>query len=335
MDHTSIPKMQEAISAHNPNNNYSTLEVAIGAPDYDKEVVHPPHYPFNQDQQQYYLQQQQQTAQGLEGHDPSTWQGVPESAVANPSTADDPKRRICGIKRKSFFIIAWEVTLVIAVAIGVGAGLGATMRSRNGDGNSQGAAGATTTGTERDAVTGSATTGHAKTPGISDSALTIPTSSPATRKDDTKLSTIPSTLETLITTATQSPTIITSPPIRTTNLPPPTFVTISTKTPQIGGPGGRCQNEWGSDCICLDQGICVNKWKGTPYTGFEGNWPCPDDPDNIMACVVKPCLGQDITGQTQCLWREGCSQVLSSGGGGTGAPICPGDEDFVCCAHPW
>lgn len=57
----------------------------------------------------------------------------------------------------------------------------------------------------------------------------------------------------------------------------------------------------------------MNKWKGTPYTGFEGNWPCPDDPENIMACIVKPCLGQVVGGQTQCLWREGCSEVLDLG----------------------
>ncbi|KAK0714473.1 hypothetical protein B0T21DRAFT_387151 [Apiosordaria backusii] len=107
--------------------------------------------------------------------------------------------------------------------------------------------------------------------------------------------------------------------------------TTSTNTPQIGGIGGRCQNQWGADCICLDSGICVNKWNGTPYTGYEGNYPCPDDADNIMACVVKPCLGQ--TDPAECLWRERCSEVLAENTGG--AAICPGDGDFVCCAHSW
>ena len=41
--------------------------------------------------------------------------------------------------------------------------------------------------------------------------------------------------------------------------------------------------------------------------GYAGNWPCPDDPDNIMACVVKPCLGK--TKGTQCLWKEACREV--------------------------
>lgn len=307
MDHASIPKMQEAISANNPNNNYSTLEVAVGAPDYDKEVVHPPNYPNSQEQQYY----QQQQPQGLD-NGPSTWTTGPAS-TAPPTTADH-ERKICGIKRRTFLIIAWVVTLIIAVAIGVGAGLGATMKSRNGDSSaqSQGAAAATTTETDLAAVTESRTTTHKQTPGVSDTALTIPTSPPATKDDDPRPSTSFSTFETQITTTP-------SPPPTTTATPPrqitttPAAPTTSTKTPKIGGPGGRCQNEWGSDCICLDEGICVNKWKGTPYTGFKGNWPCPDDPDNIMACIVKPCLGQDSTGQTQCLWREACSKLLDTG----------------------
>ncbi|KAK0712049.1 hypothetical protein B0H67DRAFT_493063, partial [Lasiosphaeris hirsuta] len=94
--------------------------------------------------------------------------------------------------------------------------------------------------------------------------------------------------------------------------------------------GGRCSNQWGGDCICLDEGICRNKWKGTPYTGTPDNWPCPNDPDNIMACVVKPCLGK--VEPAQCLWKEACRQLDP---GADATPICPGDGDFVCCAHSW
>jgi hypothetical protein len=75
---------------------------------------------------------------------------------------------------------------------------------------------------------------------------------------------------------------------------------------KIGGIGGRCSNNWGGDCICLDKDVCRTKWKGTPYTGTPDNWPCPKDPDNIMACVVKPCLGK--VEPSQCLWKEACSQ---------------------------
>lgn len=68
--------------------------------------------------------------------------------------------------------------------------------------------------------------------------------------------------------------------------------------------GGRCSNNWGGDCICLDQNVCRDRWGGQPYTGSPGNWPCPWDPDNVMACVIRPCPGKG--GNTQCLWSDAC-----------------------------
>ncbi|KAM7186233.1 hypothetical protein V8F33_011931 [Rhypophila sp. PSN 637] len=316
MDQTSIPKIQEAAGA---NNNYSTLEVAIGAPDYDKEVVHPPHYPSVAQDSQPYYQQQYHDAQQIQGlQNGATWGTGAETGPDTTASTVDDERRILGLKRRTFFILAWAVSLLLAIGIGVGAGLGATMKSRN-EGDSQAAGAATTSETDLAAITGPPTTrSHSRTPGVpdaKDTALTVATStntnvnnSPTNRPPPPPESEPPKTSST--TPITPPPTTTNPPP--TTSTPPPD-PTTSTKPPKVGGSGGRCQNEWGSDCICLDDGICVNKWKGTPYTGFEGNWPCPGDPDNIMACVVKPCLGQDVSGQTQCLWREGCSKLAEVG----------------------
>ncbi|KAK4210699.1 hypothetical protein QBC37DRAFT_390293 [Rhypophila decipiens] len=330
MDHTSIPKIQEAAGA---NNNYSTLEVAIGAPDYDKEVVDPQHYPYVAQDSQPYFQQQ---IPGLQ--DGAAWgTGAEPGPDTTASTVDD-QRRILGLKRRTFFILAWAVSLLLAIGIGVGAGLGATIKSRNG-GDSQAAGAATTSETDLAAITGPpTTTSHSRTPALTASPSPTSTNnnnnSPPNRPPPSRESESPKAIST--TTPIAPPPTTTNPPKPpTTTTSTPSNPTTSTKPPKVGGAGGRCQNEWGSDCICLDDGICVNKWKGTPYTGYEGNWPCPDDPDNVMACVVKPCLGQEVTGQTQCLWREACSKLAEVGGAGTGAAICPGDGGFICCAHPW
>src|SRR4051812_22188279 len=82
---------------------------------------------------------------------------------------------------------------------------------------------------------------------------------------------------------------------------------LSGAAPALAAPGGRCSNNWGDDCICLDLNVCRSRWGGTPYTGSPGNWPCPSDPDNIMACIVYDCPGHGS--DTQCLWREGCRSV--------------------------
>jgi hypothetical protein len=71
--------------------------------------------------------------------------------------------------------------------------------------------------------------------------------------------------------------------------------------------GGRCSNNWGDDCICLDINTCRNRWNGVAYSGSPGNWPCPYDPDNVMACIIRPCPGRG--GNTQCLWTGGCRSI--------------------------
>ncbi|OCK91565.1 uncharacterized protein K441DRAFT_707143 [Cenococcum geophilum 1.58] len=103
-----------------------------------------------------------------------------------------------------------------------------------------------------------------------------------------------------------------------------TLAFLSIAAPALAAVGGRCSNNWGDDCICLDDNVCRNRWGGDPYTGTPSNWPCPSDPDNIMACVVRDCPGHGSS--TQCLWREGCQSVNSD-------PVCPGGRDFVCCNH--
>jgi hypothetical protein len=74
--------------------------------------------------------------------------------------------------------------------------------------------------------------------------------------------------------------------------------------PILAKVGDRCSNAWGADCICLDANECERKWGGYASGGFTGNWPCPHDPDNVMACIVKPCPG--FGGRTQCMWTSGC-----------------------------
>lgn len=65
---------------------------------------------------------------------------------------------------------------------------------------------------------------------------------------------------------------------------------------------GRCSSNY-SWCICLDQNVCRNKWGGTPVQGSPGNWPCPNDPDNVWGCEVSFCKGID----TWCGWRSECT----------------------------
>ena len=76
--------------------------------------------------------------------------------------------------------------------------------------------------------------------------------------------------------------------------------------------GGRCSNNWGDDCICLDQNVCRNTWKGVAYAGSQGNYPCPNDSNNIWACIIQPCPTKPKSGTTQCLWKDGCNSISSS-----------------------
>jgi len=231
---------------------HSTLEVAHGR-DYDKEAVPQPYI----------------AGQGLGG---AVWAGaVPDEA------------RILGLKRRTFFILAWIASIVVAVAASVGGSLGATMGKHTCDIATDEAAAATArVSTALSATSRSATAG---VPGSTGSSGVVPES---TRESARTTPTVSTTKGPSSTTGSSS--------VSTTN-------TVSVK---IGGVGGRCSNQWGGDCVCLDQGICKNVWKGTSYMGTPDNWPCPNDPNNIMACVIKPCLGK--TEPSQCLWKEACRQ---------------------------
>ncbi|EUC47847.1 hypothetical protein COCMIDRAFT_24245 [Bipolaris oryzae ATCC 44560] len=105
-----------------------------------------------------------------------------------------------------------------------------------------------------------------------------------------------------------------------------TLTLLLSAAPTLAAVGGRCSNNWGAECICLDSDECSYTWGGTPYTGTSGNWPCPSDPENIVGCVIPDCPGHGS--DTQCLWRDGCQSVNPD-------PVCPGGDDFVCCNHKY
>ena len=250
------------MSVHPPG-DHSTLEVVRGA-DYAKEVVPAPALDNYQKHHSVPPHPPQHEQSGL------IW-------FSGGTVAREKRATILGMKRRTFFIMAWVTSLLVAIAIGVGAGLGATLGSRN----SRGSAGAGTNSS------GDSITAADASPGRE--ASTIPTTSLPAEKTSSGAAT---TLTTKLTT-TSSPLASSAP--------------TTTSSVKVGGVGGRCSNEWGGDCICLDRGICENKWKGTPYTGYEGNWPCPYDLSNIMACVIKPCLGK--LEPAQCLWKEACREL--------------------------
>ncbi|EAQ93796.1 predicted protein [Chaetomium globosum CBS 148.51] len=82
----------------------------------------------------------------------------------------------------------------------------------------------------------------------------------------------------------------------------------STPSRQVGGVGGRCSENWGSDCICLDETVCSTAWNGTAQTGRKPDWPCPNDPASIKACYVQPCKNAAQL-SSRCLWREDCAEL--------------------------
>ncbi|KAL1844216.1 hypothetical protein VTJ49DRAFT_3872 [Mycothermus thermophilus] len=288
--------------------HYSTLEVAgvpagdkvvvVNGPEQEKIVIHPapdfmkeavpqpyyslaPGYPVdpNYAQQSYYDTQTSYPMSAWSISNPWGKRTGPDQEQEAPPPGK--RETICGLKRRTFFIVLWVVSILVAIGIGVGTGVGVTMRSRSSE--------------DSDAASPSLGAGDSS----SSSAATTTTTQP----DKTQSPTPSNPADDTPSDIAATPTAVNTGGSRTT---------ISsagpTSTPQFGGPGGRCVNEWGSDCICLDQGICVNRWRGTPYTGSRGNWPCPDDPDNIMACVVAPCLGREKP--ASCLWREACREVV-------------------------
>ncbi|KAL2150665.1 hypothetical protein VTH82DRAFT_7228 [Thermothelomyces myriococcoides] len=230
----------------------------------------------------------------------STWDGDAFSAREPPGTGGGKSKKILGLRRRTFFILMWALSFLVAIGIGVGVGVGVSMHSNNNNNNnnnngdsSDGAA-----AEESDSSIPPRTTTSPGTGSAGDSSVTAsPTSSRRT--------------------TTGSASSVTAP--------------RSTAAVQIGGIGGRCSDVWGPDCICLERDVCVNRWQGETYTGNgPEDWPCPDDPPSIVACIVKPCLGKPEG--TQCMWTEACREPDNST---TTAPRCPGGEAFVCCEHTW
>ncbi|EFY89683.1 hypothetical protein MAC_04336 [Metarhizium acridum CQMa 102] len=90
-------------------------------------------------------------------------------------------------------------------------------------------------------------------------------------------------------------------------------------------PGDPCSaaNGYGDDCICVTTEIC-QQYEGNAITGSRGKYPCPNDPANVIGCVVKPCHNR--SGNTQCLWRKACDNEMK-------VASCPGGKDFICCNH--
>jgi hypothetical protein len=77
----------------------------------------------------------------------------------------------------------------------------------------------------------------------------------------------------------------------------------------IGGPFSNSFDDMG--CICLDAGVCRNEWGGIAFEGYPGNWPCPYDSSNVMACYVSPC--PMIGGGTGCTWGARCPGLVMPG----------------------
>ncbi|KAK4150609.1 hypothetical protein C8A00DRAFT_17885 [Chaetomidium leptoderma] len=264
---------QPAAASAGASHDHSTLEVdhrgpdygkivVFPGPDYDKEVVQgQPSVPAYDDQKKHH------TAVPW-----SAWQGDVAEAGDTGNAGPVERATFCGLKRRTFFVVLWVASILVAIAVGVGTGVGVTMRSRSDS---------TDTGTIAEGT-----------------ADTVSSGSPPTQTQPSTSST--ATSQVVPTNTSPSPTSA-APSSSTSSAPQ------STTSLQIGGIGGRCSNEWGGDCICLEQGICENVWKGTPYTGSAGNWPCPNDPDGIMACVVAPCLGE--VAPAACLWREACREL--------------------------
>ncbi|KAL2187594.1 hypothetical protein L209DRAFT_753642 [Thermothelomyces heterothallicus CBS 203.75] len=229
----------------------------------------------------------------------SAWEGDAFSSREPPQT-DGGGKKVLGLKRRAFFIVMWVASLLVAIGIGVGVGVGVSMRSSSGSGGSDSDAGADLG---------------------SDSAMPPRTTTPGSTGAGSAASSSSSSSSSVTGSASRGAT--------------PSSVTLtaprSTAAVQIGGVGGRCSNNWGADCICLDRDVCVNRWQGEPMTGTgPADWPCPDDPNNIVACIVKPCLGKPEG--SQCMWSEACRQVDNTTASG---PRCPGGEDFICCDHLW
>ncbi|KAK4248557.1 hypothetical protein C7999DRAFT_31050 [Corynascus novoguineensis] len=194
--------------------------------------------------------------------------GWDDSTVRGPSMAGaDENKKILGMKRRTFFILLWVVSILAAIGVGVGVGVGVSRRSSDSDDE---------TGTGEVASGSDVSGGPPRTTGTTGTSL--PSSAVTSTHSRGSDSDRP--------TPTVSSVTISAP--------------RSTGAVQLGGVGGRCSNNWGLDCICLERDVCINRWTGEPMTGTGPNdWPCPDDPPDIVACIIRPCLGMSTSSPSQ------------------------------------
>jgi hypothetical protein len=201
----------------------------------------------------------------------SAWDGD-AGASGGVGTEKREEVRILGLKRWVFFTILGIVALLVAIGVGVGVGVGVSTRSTN---NAEAAA--ADSSTSHTTALPTAYTTSIETPGTAPSSVQSRTA----------------------TSASQSPSSRSS----TSSAPQ------STPSRQVvGGFNGRCTDNWGNDCICLDEKVCVDKWNGTAQTGNRPDWPCPNDPIYVKACYVQPCMNASQP-TSQCLWREACAEL--------------------------
>jgi len=82
---------------------------------------------------------------------------------------------------------------------------------------------------------------------------------------------------------------------------PSILSTASLAAAYVGGPCAKNFNKDG-DCICLHQKTCTSKWNGQVVTGKKGNWPCPDDENDVKGCVISDC----DSFFSLCKWTSDC-----------------------------
>lgn len=198
----------------------------------------------------------------------SVWGGA--TATSGGDVGTEKREKILGLKRRIFFAVLGIIALLVAIGIGVGIGVGVSTRSTN---NAEAEAAANASSTS-DVI--SISTTSIQTLGTATGSVQSTTATSASRT---------STSESSTSSAPQS-----------------------TASRQVGGIGGRCSENWGSDCICLDEEICAGKWSGTAQTGRRPNWPCPNDPDNVKGCYVQPCKDASQP-SSRCMWTEGCAEL--------------------------
>jgi len=65
------------------------------------------------------------------------------------------------------------------------------------------------------------------------------------------------------------------------------FLALPSALAKVGGPCAPPYNSE-NDCICYDKARCESML-GYTIVGSPGNWPCPDDPSNVVGCKKVGC----------------------------------------------